>query len=490
LAEDLREKCGIVGIIGVPDAAHVAFDALEALQHRGQESSGVVTIHNGEYYRHADNGLVKDVFNPAILHNLPGDRAVGHNRYSTSGGDGHLSPTLEAKAGIALAINGNQDDVSLLEARLDEVGINHSTYNDVEMQSALLGHDIANGLNSVEALRKNYSRFKGAFAGVLLTDTTLIAFCDPHGVKPLSIGRFENGGIIVASETCAIKALGATVIGAVNAGELLEITENAIVSHQLVEPNPKLDIFELLYFASPDSDMAGQSIRTTRENFGRILAKEHPVKADLVLAVPSSAIPAAEGYAEVSKIPYDGDILIKNPGTRRSFIEPTQEAREEAVKNKLRLAKDVSGQKIILIDDTLVRGTTLRHAVQMLYAAGAAEVHVRIAAPPIRYPDFYGTDMPSQAELLAANYNAEEICAQLGAKSLAYLSLDGMITATGQPRERFCLAALTGEYPIDIGKRRNEITFFSDQKTRQVVPAQGRATHSPSLAYSAAPQDR
>lgn len=485
--DELKEKCAVFGIITPqtdkqtgPEAARLTFYGLWALQHRGQESSGIATSDGRWLYRHAAPGLVATVYREEDLEKLPGHMAIGHNRYSTSGGgdDRYNQPLIDEKHGFAFAHNGNLPDWTKLEEFLRRRGVEHDKLNDSSMMMSAIGCYMDDGLDLIDAIKKAYPLFTGVFSAVIIDTKRLIAFRDRCGVRPLSIGKLKDG-YIVASETCAFDTLGAKFVQDVNPGELVIIDEKGITSQQAVEGQQKLDIFEMVYLARPDSLLLGQRVDLVRQNFGRALAKEFPIEADVVIPVPESAIPAAIGYSQASGIPFEM-ALIKNRYIHRTFIQPTPELRERDLKMKLNAVTElIRGQRVALVDDSIVRGTTLRQLVSMVFKAGAKEVHLMISSPPVRYPDFYGINTPKQSELLAAYMAHDEMNDYLGATSLNYLSFDGMIGATGLPVSSFTTSCFTGEYPIDIGKRAREIAVL---KAGETLP---RAGHKPTLLATA-----
>lgn len=477
----LHEKCAVFGIIGRKfgertglEAARLTFYGLWALQHRGQESSGIVSSDGHHLHRHAAPGLVATVYREEDLEQLPGHLAIGHNRYSTSGGtdERYDQPFLNRKHGIALAHNGNLPDTSKLEDFLKSRGVKLDVLNDTSMMTAAISCYMDDGLNLVEAIKKAWPLFTGAFSIVAMDAQTLVAFRDECGIRPLSIATID-GGYAVASETCAFDTVGASFLRDVRPGELIAINDEGLTSHQVVPSNPKLDIFELVYFARPDSQLMGRRIDGIRKSFGRQMAEEFPIKADVVIPVPDSAIPAALGYSQASGIPFEMG-LIKNRYIHRTFIRPTAQLRERDLKMKLNpVVEAMKDQRVILVDDSIVRGTTMRHLVTMAFEAGAREVHLLITSPPVRYPDFYGINTPKQSELLAAYMTKDEMRDYVGATSLCFLSLGGMIKATGKPKDEFSTSHFDGIYPIPIGRRAKEILAL---ESGQTLPKEG---HTP-----------
>lgn len=465
-ADRPQEKCAVFGAYGVgDDAARVILYGLWALQHRGQESSGIVSFDSqDQMHRHVGPGLVATVYREEDLEQLPGGLAIGHNRYSTSGAsdDAHSQPIVTAGRDFALAHNGNLPETAALEAFLDERGVDHSNQNDSEMMAEAIAQYLADGLMLDQAVKAAWPLFTGAFAALIAGHGQLIAIRDHCGIRPLSVGRLGEG-YLFSSETCAFDTVGAQWLRDVKPGEMVVVDQNGLRATQIQPSDLKLDIFELVYFARPDSVIEGLSVNQVRQNLGVELAHEYKLEADLVVPVPDSAIPAAIGYARASGLPFEIG-LIKNRYIHRTFIRPSQELRDSDSQMKLNpLPGVLNGKRIVLIDDSIIRGTSTRHIVKKLYAAGAKEVHVLVSSPPVRYPDFYGINIASQSELVAVHYSLDEIRAQLGATSLGYLSLEGMVRATGRPADDFCTSCFSGEYPIDIGERHREIKLLSGE---------------------------
>ncbi len=460
LDNSLKEKCGVFGLYAKnAEAARLTFYGLWALQHRGQESSGIVSSDGKQLYRHAAHGLVSTVYHEEDLEQLPGSIAIGHNRYSTSGGthDRYNQPFVDRENQFALGHNGNLPVWDKLLAFLEERGISPKQLNDSGMMAKAIGAYIDEGKSIEEAIMAAWPLFEGAFSIVAMSPKKLIAFRDECGIRPLSIGKFGDG-YVVASETCAFDTIGAKFLRDVQPGELVVIDETGLKSHQVVPSRQKLDIFEFVYFARPDSVLLGKRVNEVRENFGKELAKEFPIEADVVIPVPDSAIPAAVGYSKQSGTPFEMG-LIKNRYIHRTFIRPSNELRKMDIKMKLNpVTESIKGRRVILVDDSIVRGNTMRQVVEMIFAAGAREVHLVISSPPVRYPDFYGIDTPTQAELIATQMDVPEIRKFMGASSLNYLSYDGMIRATGLPESDFSTSCFSGIYPISIGERIKEIS--------------------------------
>jgi amidophosphoribosyltransferase len=477
--EQLNEKCAVFGIYGdADDAARIAYYGLWALQHRGQESSGIVSTDSKELYRHASAGLVAHVYQDEDMQKLKGHMAIGHNRYATSGGasDFYNQPFLNKQERFALAHNGNLPDCSKLEAFLGRHGIDTSSCNDTKMMEEAIAVIMGGGKNLAQAIIEAYPLFTGVFSSVAMDKNQLIAFRDECGIRPLSIGTLGNG-YVVASETCAFDTIGATFLRDVEPGELVVIDENGLTSHQVVKGRQKLDIFEFVYFARPDSVIMGKRVNQVRENAGIEMAKEFPIDADIVVPVPDSSIPAALGYSRQSGIPFDMG-LIKNRYIHRTFIQPTAELRKRDVKMKLNpINESLDGKRVVLVDDSIVRGTTMRQVVQMLRDAGAAEIHVCISSPPVRYPDFYGINTPDQDDLIAAKMSVEEISEYLGANSLNFLSLDGIVRATGLPAAKFSMSCFDGIYPLAIGANAKQVAKIHEKTNKEPAQRPSQYTH-------------
>lgn len=451
----LNEKCAVFGIYGAQDnAARIAYYGLWALQHRGQESSGIVSSDGAKLYRHADNGLVANVYRTKDIEKLEGNMAIGHNRYSTSGGehDFYNQPFLHSKAQFAFAHNGNLPDTSKLAAFLKKHKIATDKLNDSRMMEKAIGCFISQGASLEQAITQAYPLFTGVFSAVAMDTKKLVAFRDECGIRPLCIGTLGEA-YIVASETCALDTVGATYLRDVLPGEMVVIDEKGLESYQIIEGTQKLDIFEFVYFARPDSVIMGQRVNKVRENFGHEMAAEFSIDADVIVPVPDSSIPVALGYAQASGIPFEMG-LIKNRYIHRTFIQPTAEMRRRDVRMKLNPIKEsLEGKRVILVDDSIVRGTTMRQVVQLIRNAGAKELHVCISSPPVAYPDFYGINTPNQNDLIAARMSLDEIRDFLGADSLNYLSLEATVRATEIPATQFSMSCFDGVYPIPIGER-------------------------------------
>ena len=463
-----EEACGVFGVYAPNEAvATLAYFGLYALQHRGQESAGIASFDQGKVHAQKGMGLVSQVFTDHGLRDIPGQWAVGHTRYSTTGSS-HVAnaqpAVLEARLGqLALAHNGNIVNVNRLRADLlEREDYALTTTSDSELIAVALMEAVNDGKDWIEGAIAAFKRCEGAFSLVIGTSAGIIAARDPHGIRPLVLGYmgaqapeaqesgYGTGNFVVASETCGLDIVGATYLRDVDPGELLWIDAQGVQSIYWAQAERKLCIFEMIYFARPDSVFHGESLYSYRKRIGQRLAQEAPADVDLIMAVPDSGVPAAIGYSEASGIPY-AEGLIKNRYVGRTFIQPTQTMREAGIRMKLNPMRDVlEGKRILIVDDSIVRGTTSRKLVQMLYAAGATEVHMRISSPPVTHPCFYGIDTDSQDHLIAATKSVKEIEAQLGADSLSYLSWEGMLEATGASVNSFCSACFTGDYPIDI----------------------------------------
>ncbi|MCJ8282435.1 MAG: amidophosphoribosyltransferase, partial [Rivularia sp. ALOHA_DT_140] len=431
-----------------------------ALQHRGQESAGIATFKGKKVYLHKDMGLVSQVFNEIILDELPGSIGVGHTRYSTTGSS-HVAnaqpAVVETRIGeIALAHNGNLVNTTQLRDELLKKSCNLTTTTDSEMIALAIAEEVNEGAELLEGSIRAFNRCRGAFSLVIGTSEGIMGVRDPNGIRPLVIGTLEGSPTryVLASETCGLDIIGAEYLRDVEPGELVWITESGLESFQWSDKQErKLCIFEMFYFARPDSIMNEESLYSYRMRLGRRLAQESLVDADIVFGVPDSGIPAAIGFSEVSGIPYvEG--LIKNRYVGRPFIQPTQAMRESGIRMKLNPLKDVlSGKRVIIIDDSIVRGTTSRKLVKSLREAGATEVHMRISSPPVTHPCFYGIDTDSQDQLIAATKSVQEIAKHLEVDTLGYLSWKGMLEETKQDTNSFCSACFTGDYPVPVPER-------------------------------------
>ncbi|MEI5674173.1 MULTISPECIES: amidophosphoribosyltransferase [unclassified Nocardioides] len=481
-----QDACGVFGVWAPgEDVAKLTYFGLYALQHRGQESAGIAVSNGRQILVYKDMGLVSQVFDETTLASLKGHLAIGHSRYSTTGASTwqNAQPTFQptADGSIALGHNGNLINTHELSQMVedlpgpeDELELHtrpqETSTNDTGLVTALLAHhpDTSLEQRALEVL----PLLKGAFCFVWMNENTLYAARDPQGIRPLVLGRLDRGWV-VASEDAALATIGASVVREVEPGEMLVIDENGLRSHKFAEPDRKGCVFEYVYLARPDATISGRSVHESRVEMGRQLAREFPVEADLVIPVPESGTPAAAGYAEESGIPF-GQGFVKNAYVGRTFIQPSQTLRQLGIRLKLNaLEHMIRGKRIVVVDDSIVRGNTQRAQVRMLREAGAREVHVRISSPPVKWPCFYGIDFATRAELIANGLTPEEIAASVGADTLGYISLDGMIEATRQPKESLCRACFTGEYPVPLpdesllGKHLLEATLKS--------PTMGRA---------------
>ncbi len=467
-----REECGVFGVYAPGhDVARLAYFALYALQHRGQESAGIATCEGGHITTMRDSGLVSQVFDEEKLRALEGDMAIGHVRYSTTGGGSweNAQPVWRDDGReLALGHNGNLTNAVELWGQLKEDGIAFRGTSDSEIIAALISsHE---GKLVEDAVADVMPRLQGAYSTVVMTKRAIVAFRDPHGVRPLSLGRLGER-FVVASESCAFDIIGAELLREVRPGEMVSLTERGLETRQVVKAGrPAHCVFEHIYFSRPDSRLEGKVLQQVRGRMGEILWSEAPVDADLVISVPDSGNPAAAGFARASGLPRD-DGLIKNRYVARTFIQPGQELRKHGLRLKFNpLPEIVSGQRIVVVDDSIVRGNTTRQIVGMLRDAGAREVHLRISAPPIRHPCHYGVDMSTREEMIAHERTIEEIADELGADSLAYLSMEGIYEAVGTPPEDHCDACFTGRYPLGDPVEANGKFALEDIA---VVPAGG-----------------
>jgi amidophosphoribosyltransferase len=435
--------------------ARLSYFGLFALQHRGQESAGIAVSDRGRLTVLRDMGLVAQVFDEEQLQALPGDVAIGHTRYSTTGSTlwANAQPLVQHGAArtVALGHNGNLTNTAELRAALVDAGVSLAATSDTEAIAALIAHDPA---ELPVAVASTMARLEGAYSVVALAEGKLIGFRDPHGIRPLSLGRLGSDWVL-ASETCALDLIGARYERDVRPGEFVIVDEDGLhASQALPEGRQALCIFEHVYFARPDSTLAGSEVHGVRVRMGERLATEAPVAADLVMPIPDSGTPAAVGYSRASGVPYS-EGLIKNRYVGRTFIEPDQRMREQGIKLKFNPLAEVAGKRLVIVDDSIVRGSTMRQLVAMLFDAGAAEVHVRVSSPPIVSPCFYGIDMADEGELAAAHRSVEEMRELIGATSLHYLSLEGMQAATRLPEASVCRACFTRDYPTRVPEERD-----------------------------------
>ena len=452
----LNEECGIFGVWGHEDASQLTYYGLHSLQHRGQEGTGIVSTDGEKLRGIKGEGLVSEIFTQEAIKDLSGKAAIGHVRYATAGGGGYenVQPLLFhfQSGSMALAHNGNLVNATALKSQLEAQGSIFQTSSDTEV----LAHLIRRGGFAAfkERVKNALTMIKGAYAFLILTETELMVALDPNGMRPLSLGKLGDG-YVVASETCAFDVVGAEFVRDILPGELLIIDDNGFRSEMFsVASNIAMCTMEYVYFSRPDSNINGINVHTARKNLGKRLAIEAPIEADVVTGVPDSSISAAIGYAEATGIPYELG-LIKNRYVGRTFIQPSQSLREQGVKMKLSAVRGVvEGKRVIMVDDSIVRGTTSKRIVTMLREAGATEVHVLISSPPIKNPCFYGIDTSTKEELIASKYSVEELRELIGADSLIFLSTEGMIDAIGRTDDGenrgHCLACFTGKYPTEI----------------------------------------
>ncbi|MEJ2577922.1 MAG: amidophosphoribosyltransferase [Kineosporiaceae bacterium] len=483
-----QDACGVFGVWAPgEEVAKLTYFGLYALQHRGQESAGIAVSDGTRLLVNKDMGLVAQVFDETALNSLHGHLAVGHTRYSTTGGSTweNAQPTLgdTATGTVALAHNGNLTNTralrDLVEQRYGEEvrgELARGNTTDTALITALLAGDADHTLErtALEVL----PHLRGAFSLVFMDEHTLYAARDPHGIHPLVLGRLERGWV-VASETAALDIVGASVVREVEPGELIAVDAAGLRTRRFAEATPTGCVFEYVYLARPDTTISGQVVHESRVEMGRALAREHPVQADLVIPVPESGTPAAVGYAQESGIPY-GQGLVKNAYVGRTFIQPSQTIRQLGIRLKLNPLREViRGQRLVVVDDSIVRGNTQRALVRMLREAGAAQVHVRISSAPVTWPCFYGIDFATRAELLANGLTPDEIRASIGADSLGYISLDGMVGATGQARENLCTACFTGEYPVALPEDEQLGKYALEQSALPLEPVTvpGRTGH-------------
>ena len=454
----MEEECGVFGVYATgEDVARITYFGLHALQHRGQESAGIAVADGHTLMVVKNLGLVAQVFSEGDLDSLQGHLAVGHTRYSTTGASRkweNAQPMISAIGPntIALAHNGNLVNTASLREQLSTLGVRFRSTTDSEVMVRLVDHFTQQHDSIRGGIRDAMRLMRGAYSVVMMSESALYAFRDPYGVRPLVIGRLPGEkGWVFASETCALDIIGAEVIRDVAPGELIRVKGGVLEAEQAVPPEkPSLCIFEFVYFARPDSILQERTVYEARRYQGMALARTAPVEADMVIGVPDSGIPGAVGYAQGSGIPY-GEGLVKNRYVGRTFISPTQSIRQQGIRMKLNpLRHIIKGQRIVVVDDSIVRGNTSKKLVQLLRDAGATEVHMRLTSPPVVWPCFYGIDTDSQDQLIAATHSVEEIAEFIGADSVAYLPLDDLIASTGRPAEEFCSACFSGDYPIEV----------------------------------------
>ena len=453
--------CGVFGVHAPDrDVARLAYFGLFALQHRGQESAGIAVSENGRLTALRDLGLVTQVFDEQKLHGLRGSVGIGHTRYSTTGSSqwSNAQPLVQHGSARTIAIghNGNLVNETALREELREAGVTLRATTDSEVIAAMIANDAA---PLDQAVANTMRRLEGAYSVVALSENTLVAFRDPHGFRPLVLGRIHDDWV-VASETCALDLVGAEFVREVDRGEAVLIDDNGLRSVRAVEPagSGALCIFEFFYLARPDTQLAGIEVHGARVRMGERLAQESPVDADLVLPIPDSGTPAAIGFSRALGIPFS-EGLIKNRYVGRTFIQPDEELRRQGIRMKFNPLAEVAGKRIVVVDDSIVRGNTTRAIVQMLFDAGAAEVHVRVSAPPVIGQCFYGIDLADPSEMIASTHSVEEIREAIGATSLAYISHEGLVAATRRPESELCRACLTREYPTAVPAEHAKLRF-------------------------------
>lgn len=468
MAGEAKEKCAVAGVVTTDSevlASGQVYEELFAMQHRGPEASGIASrLTDGSLESHKAPGMVQDVYDEESILRLSGSMAIGHNRYSTFGSKfKHLQPIEDSAIGFAFAHNGNLPVTRHLETHLGKHNIDPKHLNDSEMMGAAIAQYIRNGHDLPDAVELAYPLFKGAFSCVAMHDGVLVAFRDSKGIRPLALGTFENG-YAVASETCGLDIIDATYDREVEPGEMIIVTEDGVESRQVADGESRLDMFEFVYFARHDSRLYGQSVDQVRRRFGEQLAEQHPPHTDnwkniVVVPVPDTSIPAAEKYAQKLGLPHESGI-IKNRYIGRTFMQPTPERRTHQLRRKHNIIPEVMRDRdVILIDDSIVRLNTLPRLVKLAYMSGARSVSALIASPPVRFPDHYGIDTPSQSELAAANMTTEEMKEKIGCEYLGFLSLSRMVDATSLPADSFNLSCFTGEYPIGIGHHKSDINI-------------------------------
>ncbi len=453
-----REECGVIGIAGVDGAAELASLALHALQHRGQESAGISVSDGHRLATHKKMGLVADIFDEDTIRIMTGSNAIGHVRYSTSGSSNLINAqpiqVASHRGSVSLAHNGNLVNAPELRREMEEDGSIFSTTSDSEVILHLLARSHA--IATEDALAEALARVQGAYSLVVLSRDRLIAARDPHGFRPLCLGRYKDS-YVVASESCAFDIIGATYLRDIEPGELVVLGDGELTSRNLgAAPNEKRCVFEHVYFSRPDSTVFGRNVEAARRRSGEILGREAPANADLVCAVPDSSNTAALGYAQATGISFEL-ALIRNHYVGRTFISPAQKVRDMSVRIKFNpVAEIVQGKSVVVVDDSIVRGTTMRKLVKLIRGAGAKEVHLRIASPPVTNPCYYGIDTPVRKELIASSHNVEEIATYLRVDSLRYLSLEGLLEAAGEG-DKYCDACFTGNYPVSFADDRGRV---------------------------------
>jgi len=470
LDDHFHDECGVFGVFEHPEAANLTYLGLYAQQHRGQESAGIVCTDGKQFNSHRGIGLVADVFRKSALKKLKGGRSIGHVRYSTSGDSGlrNAQPFCYeyAHGGIAMCHNGNIVNAQELRHELEAKGSIFQSTSDTEVLIHLVARSTAGSMR--ERLAEAVMRLQGGFSLLVLVEKRLVGVRDKHGLRPLVLGKL-NDTWVLSSETCAFDLIGATYVRDVEPGEMVVIEEGSLESVKLFEkPEPRFCVFEYVYFARPDSNLEGVNVYQARYRIGMELAKEAPADADIVIPVPDSGTPPAMGFAEAAGLPFQMG-LIRNHYIGRTFIEPKQSIRNFGVKLKLNPNRElIEGKRVVLVDDSIVRGTTSRKLVEMVRKAGAKEVHMRISSPPTRHSCYYGIDTPDEDQLMANKMNIDEMCKALGADSLAFVSFEGLYRAVGKPREAHCDACFSGDYPVAIEAPRSPqlslLRFINKQK--------------------------
>ncbi|PJC23408.1 amidophosphoribosyltransferase [candidate division WWE3 bacterium CG_4_9_14_0_2_um_filter_35_11] len=448
----LNEKCGIFGIYGnQSDASRLVYYGLWALQHRGQENSGIASSTGRKIYCHKGQGLVAQAYRESDFKTLRGNIAIGHNRYSTFGKSqiDHAQPVYTQQNIMASAHNGNLPIVSKLKRFLKNAGLPTDGLNDSEMMYKAIEYWLIKGKNIEDAIKLSFPLFHGAFSLLVMTKKELVAVRDANGIRPLCMGRV-NGSYVFASETCALDTIGAEFVRDVAPGEMVVVDKDGPRFVQIQKGKERLDIFEYIYFARPDSYLQGKSIYQIRKNLGIALARKVKISADMIIPVPDSGIPAAIGFSQESGIKLE-EVLVKNRYIHRTFIQPSQRQRSSGVKMKLNLIKEVvKGKRVILIDDSIVRGTTSKLLAEILRSAGPKEIHMVITSPPVKFPDFYGINTPKKKDLVAANMSIEQLRKYIGVDSLTFLTLKETIDAIGVPKNKLCTSCFDGEYPVKV----------------------------------------
>jgi amidophosphoribosyltransferase len=452
-----EESCGVFGVYAPGEqVGRLIYFGLHALQHRGQESAGIAVADGHTMTLRKELGLVPQVFKESDLATLDGHLGIGHTRYSTTGSSTsweNAQPMLSSIGpnAIALAHNGNLVNTLELRDRMKAHGIRFRSTTDSEVMATLVDHFTQQQDSIRGGIRETMKLIAGAYSVVMMTEEAIYAFRDPYGVRPLALGKLDGIGWVVSSETCGLDIVGAEFVRDIGPGELVKISDAGVESEQAVPPRkPSLCIFEFVYFARPDSVLYDCALYEARENMGVAIARVAPVEADMVLGVPDTGVPAAVGYARASGIPF-GEGLVKNRYIGRTFISPSQMLRQQGIRLKLNPLKHaLNGKRVVVTDDSIVRGNTTRKLVALLREAGATEVHMRITSPPVKWPCFYGIDTDTQEQLIGSAKSVEEIREHIGADSLAYLSVEDMVASTGRSADEYCLACFTGDYPVDI----------------------------------------